>query len=125
MGNGTQVKLWNFLNSTNNRLESINGKLTQVISRHSSLEHFVDKFFVMLTALRTERDHRAAVMFQKVKVHMFVSDSPEGEYSKLLTSYASPKVIKQIELSDKVNTIKENMVISTQLKHQKDPSVYV
>lgn len=40
-----------FSNSTNNRLESINGKLKQVISRHSSLRDFVHHFFIVLTAL--------------------------------------------------------------------------
>lgn len=49
----------NFLNTTNNRLESINGKLKQVISRYCSLEKFVAKFFIILTSLRTERDHKA------------------------------------------------------------------
>ena len=38
-----------FLNFTNNRLESINGKLKQVISCQSSLAEFVLKFFVILT----------------------------------------------------------------------------
>lgn len=104
---GLQSSCGNFLNSTNNRLESINGKLKQVINRHSSLEDFVDKFFVILTALRTERDHRAALMFQKVKVCPFASDSSESEYSKLLTSYTSPMVIKQIELAKKVKAINE------------------
>ena len=78
---GLKSSCGNFLNSTNNRLESINGKLKQVISHHSSLEDFVDKFFIILTTLRTERDHRAAVMFQKVKVCAFAPDSPKGEYS--------------------------------------------
>ena len=95
--------------STNNRLESINGKLKQVINHHSSLEDFVDNFLVILTALRTNRDYKATLMFQKVKVKVssFVSDSPESEYSKLLTSYSCPVVIKQIELADKVKTINE------------------
>ena len=97
----------NFLNSTNNRLESINGKLKQVIDRHSTLEEFISKFFIILVALRTERDHNAAVQFQKVKIHPFSSDSPEGQYCKLLTSYASPFVLKQMELSKKVQEIKE------------------
>ena len=69
----------NRLNSTNNRLESINKKLKQVIDRRSTLEEFISKFFVILVALRTERDHKAAVQFQKVKVHPFSSDSPEGQ----------------------------------------------
>ena len=51
---GMKSNCGNFLNFTNNRLESINGKL---INRHSSLEEFVDRFFVILTA---ERDHKAA-----------------------------------------------------------------
>jgi len=70
-----------FLNTTNNRLESINGKLKQVISRNSSLEEFIHHFFVILTALRTERDHKAAIMFQKVKVQPFV----QGEKSHVIS----------------------------------------
>ena len=97
-----------FLNSTNNRLKSINGKLKQVISKHSSLEEFIEHFFIILTALRTERDHKAAVMFQKVKVHPFPVNSPENEYSKLLTSYASAFVLKQLRLAEKVKDIREN-----------------
>lgn len=96
-----------FLNSTNNRLESFNGKLKQVISRHSSLEQFVQHFFITLTALRVERDHKAAVMFQKVKVHPFPAHSPESEYSKLLTPYALAFVVKQLKLSEKVKEIEE------------------
>lgn len=93
------------MNATNNR---INGKLKQVISRHSSLEDFISNFFVILTALRTERDHKAAVMFQKVKVVPYDKGSPESDYSKLLTSYASSFVIKQIQLVHKVKGIKES-----------------
>ena len=97
----------NFLNSTNNRLESINGKLKQVIDRNSSLEDFIDNFFVILSALRTERDHKAALMFQKVKVYPFAADTSEGKYSKLLTSYASPLVVNQLKLAGKVKQINE------------------
>ena len=105
---GMKFVCGSFLNSTNNRLESINGKLKQVISKHSSLEDFVYHFFIILTALRTERDHRAAVMFQKVKVHPFPANSPESEYSKILTSYALGFVLKQMKLAEKVKEIKEN-----------------
>ena len=94
-----------FLNSTNNRLESINGKLKQVINKHSSLEDFVKNFFVILNTLRIERDHKAAIMFQKVQVQPFPVNSPESEYSKLLTPYAADFVIKQIRLADKVKEI--------------------
>lgn len=105
---GMKSSCGNFLNFTNNRLESINGKLKQVIKRYSSLEEFINKFFVILNVLRTERDHKAAVMFQKVKVSPFPVESPEGEYSKLLTSYASEYVVKQLGLIDKVKDIKDD-----------------
>ena len=65
-------------------------------------------FFAILTALRTEHDHKAAIMFQKTKVQPFAQGSPEGEYTKLLTpSYASALVLKQLELAKKVKEIKE------------------
>ena len=82
-----------FLNSTNNRLESLNGKLKQVINRHSSLEAFVSKFFITVSALRGERNHKAAIMFQKVRVQVFDDGSPEKLYSQLLTHYAASYVI--------------------------------
>lgn len=104
---GFKASCGSFLNFTNNRLESINGKLKQVITYHSSLEEFVVKFFIILASLRTERDHKAALQFQKVKVQPFPPSTPEAEYSKLLTSYSLAYVVKQITLSDKVIGIQE------------------
>jgi len=45
-------------------------------------------------------------MFQKVKVQPFKQGSSENEYTKLLTSYASGLVIKQLEAAKKVKNIK-------------------
>jgi len=95
-----------FLNMTNNRLECINGKLKQVISRNSSLYEFFEKFFVILQTLRTERDHKAALTFQKTKVFSYQKDSAEMQYSELLTSYASCFVVKQLGLVTKVKDIR-------------------
>ncbi len=58
----------NFLNGTNNRLESLNAKVKSVISRYSSLEEFVENFFVVIRVLRSEQDHKASLAFQKVPV---------------------------------------------------------
>ncbi len=71
---GLKYSCGSFLNTTNNRLESINGKLKQIITKRSSLEEFITQFFIILCALRTERDHKAAIMFQKVKVQTFPPD---------------------------------------------------
>ena len=98
-------KCGSFLNSTNNRLESINAKLKQVINRHSSLEEFVSRFFVVLSALRCQCNHKAVVFFQKVKVVPFNSGSPESLYSELLTSYASAYVTKQLAILHKVKLV--------------------
>lgn len=96
---GKKSSCGNFLNFTNNRLECINGKLKQVINRHSSLEEFIDKFFIILTVSHTEKDHKAAIMFQKVKVNPQSDDSPESKYLKLLTAYAADYVHKQLKLT--------------------------
>ena len=98
------------------RLESINGKLKQVIDYHSSLEEFIHNFFVILTSLRSERDHKAAIQFQKVKVHPFSASSPEAQYAKLLTSYAFSFVLKQIKLSDQVKSLQEDSSNTFQVK---------
>ena len=78
-----------FLNMSSNHLESINGKLRQVTSHNSSLYDFFEKFFVILQTSRTERDHKAALTFQKTKVFSYQKNSAEMQYSELLTSYAS------------------------------------
>ena len=101
----SKAKCGSFLNATNNRLESINAKLNQVINRHSSLEDFVSRFFVILSALRSQCDHKAAILFQKVKVVPFGSGTLESLYSELLTSYASGYVTKQLGLTQNVKVL--------------------
>ena len=105
---GLKSSCGSFLNATNNRLECINGKLKQVINHHSTLEDFISNFFVILSALRTESDHKTAVMFQKVKVLPFQQGTTEFDYTKYLTSYAAGFVLKQLELVSKVKDIKDD-----------------
>lgn len=102
---GLKFGCGSFLNSTNNRLESINGKLKQVISRKTGFTVFLDQFFIIINALRTERDHKAAVSFQKTRIHVYSSGSAESSYAKLLTPYAFRFVLKQMTLIDKVQEI--------------------
>ena len=45
---GMKYSTEHFLNGTNNRLEYLNTKLKSVISHHSTLEEFVDNFFLLL-----------------------------------------------------------------------------
>lgn len=64
-----------FMNKTNNRLESFNGKLKSVISCFSTLEHFVEKLFIVLKCVRLERDKNAVKLVQKHPIQM--SQTPE------------------------------------------------
>lgn len=57
---GPQCLIKRLNSTTNNRLESISGKLKSVIKRHSSQEEFVPALFAVLQALSDERDHKAA-----------------------------------------------------------------
>ncbi|XP_066936510.1 uncharacterized protein [Clytia hemisphaerica] len=84
----------NFLNSTNNRLESFNSKLKSVIGLHCSLEEFIRGFFSVLSTLRTERDAIVAKEFQKVKV--IVSENPIIiTIKEYLTSFAAKFVCEE------------------------------
>jgi len=53
----------NFLNMTNNRLESFNGKLSD-IPTFSNLEEFFEKLFIILKCVRTERDNTVIKIVQ-------------------------------------------------------------
>jgi len=92
----------NFLNRTNNRLKNFNGKLKIVIDPHSSLENFLDKFYVVLTCMRNERSHKAAILMQKVKLTSYPTNPVEAEFRKALTSYAADNVVKQLHLKDSI-----------------------
>ena len=61
----------NFRNATNNRLECINSKLKSVISRYSSLEELVEKFFLILRVIRSEQDQKAALAAQKLPIAFY------------------------------------------------------
>ena len=95
---GFKLVAGNFLNGTNNRLESINGKLKQVVDKYSSLEFFIEQFFIILPFLRNERQHRAVYSQQKRPVVPYVVNSPEKLYSTHLTEYALRYVIDQLDL---------------------------
>ena len=98
----------NFLNTTNNRVESFNGKLKSVIESYSSLEDFLHGLFTTLYATRNERNHKAATNYQKRKVLKYLPGSIQEQYTTLLTSYAAGFVTQQIEYLDRVGNMTEN-----------------
>jgi len=89
----------NFMNKTNNRLESFNGKLKSVISCFSTLENFVEKLFIVLKCIRLERDKNAVKLVQKHPIQM--SQTTElHKYYDLLTPYAYNFLKKQFECDE-------------------------
>ncbi len=87
---------------TNNRLESINAKVKSVCSKYSSLSVFFEQFFAVLSCLRNERDHSTLMALAKKRVSSFPLNSPEEQFSRILTPYATGYVHKQLALRKKV-----------------------
>ena len=81
-----------------------------MIGRNSSLEEFIDKFFLVFRVMRSERDHKAALTTKKVPVvyHTLVNEASIG-YLKYLTLYAYQFVSKQIALTKNVNLQVQNL----------------
>ena len=70
-----------------------------------------------MNTLRTKRDHKAALVFQKVKVSAHCEGSPENDYSRLLTSFASSFLFKQMRLT---KSSMKRVVANTVSKQQKE-----
>ena len=89
-------------NHTNNRLESINQKIKQVISKFSDLKTFFHDLEVVIRCLRQEREGRVADVTMKTSINTYGKDSVEAKYQVYLTPYAFKIVEKQIHLARKV-----------------------
>ena len=95
----------NFAQPTNNRLESLNGKLKSVCSAYSSLRQFFADLFLVLATLRNERMHKA--MFMQVKRPTTSIPKELREYFEKLTFYAFNVVLKQHQLSLTIQPVVE------------------
>ena len=105
---GYKNKYTNFLNSTNNRLESINQKLKAVVSGHSTLLEFNRQLQSCLSSLRVERDHRAASIFQKRPVCLNDVKKYELQYYNKCTPFAFKHIQKQLSLHEKCGKVLGN-----------------
>jgi len=63
---GLTFQSGNFLNTTNNRLESFNSKLKSVIPFFSNLSEFFKQLFVVIKCVRSERDSKTINLVQKL-----------------------------------------------------------
>ena len=97
----------NYMNRTNNRVESINAKLKMVITRYSGMTQFFNDLMQCLSSLRVERNHRALEVTTKRRITKYDPTSVLGKYIELLTPYAFEYVQKQFELAEKVKILED------------------
>ena len=84
-----KVKSFNLGESTNNRLESFNGKLKSVCSRFASLYAFFQNFHSVLRVLRGERKHVSVIgRVSKLSVEAQVVTGDDEHYRSPTTPYA-------------------------------------
>lgn len=89
-------------NTTNNRLESANGKIKQAIKKNSSMTISIKDFFQWYASHKTMSLLRTAEQFLKKPNLQFDPDDAEKKYIETLSQYASTKVLKEIQCSKKI-----------------------
>ena len=94
---------------TNNRLESMNGKIKSVCSKFASLDTFFSEFFDVLRVLRSERNH--SHIMQRIKtpaMRQHEVTSEDMKYATYVTPYAYSLILKQLLLRDSVKMPEED-----------------
>ena len=99
---GLKTASCNFMNRTNNRVESINQKLKSVISRYLGITQFFQDLLKCLNTLRVERNHRALEITMKRRVSTYDSSTSFGQYMSLFDC-----VKDQLDQASKVQIIQQ------------------
>eukprot|EP00102_Acyrthosiphon_pisum_P020606 XP_016657816.1 PREDICTED: zinc finger SWIM domain-containing protein 1-like [Acyrthosiphon pisum] len=100
-----QSKFMTLGNRTNNRLESINQKITQVVTKFSRLDQLFQGLDMLMVTLRTERDHIATECFSKTPSFVSGLTSEIKELFWYLTPYAFGLVQPKLNSIDQVKVI--------------------
>ena len=89
-------------NKTNNRVESINQKIKQVIDRNAKFDTFATDLVNFLNMHRTEINGKLCRSVNKVPTKSATDGVPESQYRRVLTSFAFSLVEQQMKKSDTV-----------------------
>ena len=125
---GLKHKACHYLNSTNNRLESINQKIKSNVTQHFSSLNFFNDLMKCLDSLVLERDHMAAMVFKRCSVNLHPANSCLSKYQQLLTPYAFSFMVKQFDLSSKVKITEKvaaGSSYTTTIIHSKERSLII
>lgn len=99
----------NLNNRTNNRMESMNHKIKQVVPRNSTLIQFIKNFFIFMDTHNQERDAKAANHILKKPLVQFLDHQEDLlQYMNLLTNYSFDYVHKQINSIEKVKIMNKS-----------------
>lgn len=91
----------NFLNSTNNRSESMNAKLKMIGTRHSNLLSFFENVSTSLRVLASEKDLKA-VRSEMRTIRVRFDDATLRNYNELLTPFIFIKLQDEYANCDQV-----------------------
>ena len=89
----------NFLNRTNNRLESINDKVKSVVIRYSDMVSFFQDLMKCIASLKAEQNQRALNTISKTPLTSYRTESHK-KYGKLLTPFAYSHMKKELDKAD-------------------------
>ena len=94
----------NFLNRTNNPLESLNVKLKSVVTRYSDMVSFFQDLMKCIASLKTEQNQRALNTISKNPLTSYRTESHK-EYGKLLTSFAYLCMKKELNKAEQAEVL--------------------
>ena len=94
----------NFLNRTNNRLESINAKLKSAITLYSDMVSFSRDLMKCIASLKAEQNQRALNTISKTPLTSYRTESHK-QYGKLLTPFAYSHVKKELDKADQAEVL--------------------
>lgn len=86
----------NLGNTTNNRLESLNGKLKLFIDKNNTLVGFINDFFKLIVHRDHQSAHKRAQEFLRKEVRSVPYTNDESMYKELLKNHAFTRVMTEI-----------------------------
>ena len=89
-------------NRTNNRVESLNQKIKQVIDRNAKFDAFAADLVCFLCMHRTEINGKICKTANKIPTKIASDGSADSQYRRILTGYAYKLVASQIQKSRSV-----------------------
>lgn len=88
------MKEGNLSNETNNRVESMNQKMKQIIEKRSSPPVFIESLFIFITSHNNAIDYKASQNFMKTKTK-YLPDNDQNSYQNLLTEKGFELLMKE------------------------------